>query len=103
MKRQPIDFATAKAKVKIQDVLALASFSPNFRRDAQVRGPCPVHESKSLKSKSFSANLERNIYQCFTCGSKGDQLKLYAEMTGLPIYEATAQLCEKLGLEVPRK
>ena len=103
MTRPPIDFKAAKEAVGISDVLALVSFSPNYRRGDQLRGPCPVHDSQSPKSKIFSANVARNIYQCFSCGSQGDQLKLYAAVTGLPVYEATEQLCETLGIETPRK
>ena len=101
MRRKPINFPDVKESVTIQDVLTLVSFSPNYRRGNQQRGPCPVHRSKSQHSKIFSANTDRNIYQCFSCGSKGDQLKLYAEVTGLPIYEATRELLDKLGAENP--
>ena len=99
MGRKAIDFVAAKEAVTIQDVLTLVSFSPNYRRADQQRGPCPVHQSESPRSRTFSANTARNIYQCFSCGSKGDQLKLYAEVTGLPIYEATEELLRKLAIE----
>lgn len=102
-KRPAIDFKAAKADINIQDVLSLVAFSPIHRRGDQVRGGCPVHDSQSPRSKAFSAHLRRNQYQCFSCGSHGDQLKLYAEVAGLPIYEATVELCEKLGVDLPTK
>ena len=103
--RRPIDFAALRRQVSIADVLELVEFSPVGRSGSQVRGPCPIHKSAREKSRIFSANLNRNIYQCFkrACGSKGNQLDLYAAVTGLPIYEAALELCQKLGIDVPWK
>lgn len=104
-KRQAIDFAELRRQVSISQVLELLRFQPAGRSGNQVRGPCPIHGSSSPKSRSFSANLEKNTYQCFakSCRSKGNQLDLYVATSGLPIYEAALELCEKLGIDVPRK
>jgi DNA primase len=96
-----IDFAAARARIPLGDVLELLGFRPCESRGDQVRGPCPVHHSTSPSSRSFSANLRRHIYQCFRCGSRGNQLDLYAQATGLSLFEATVTLCQRLGCEVP--
>jgi hypothetical protein len=103
--RGGIDYALLRRQVTISQVLELIDFHPVSRSGSQVRGPCPVHRSSSEKSRVFSVNLEKNTYQCFgrKCGSKGNQLDLYVAVTGLPIYEAALELCEKLGIDVPRK
>ena len=86
-------------------MLELIDFHPLSRSGSQVRGPCPVHHSTSEKSRVFSVNLAKNTYQCFAkkCGSKGNQLDLYVAASGLPIYEAALELCQMLGIDVPRK
>lgn len=46
--------------------------------------PLPNHASKDGKprSPSFSANLERKIWQCFSCGASGNALEFATYMEG---------------------
>jgi DNA primase len=96
-----IHFAEVRARITLADVLDLLGFVPCESSGDQVRGPCLVHHSISPLSRSFSANLKRHIYRCFKCGSSGNQLDLYAAVTGLGVFEATVALCEQLHLEIP--
>jgi CHC2 zinc finger len=96
-----IDFARVRCEIPLADVLNLIGFAPfEIARD-QVRGPCPVHRASSARSRSFSANVKRHIYKCFKCGSAGNQLDLYAKVTGLSLLEATIDLCRHLHSDVP--
>jgi DNA primase len=96
-----IRFTELRAQIPLAEVLDLIGFVPQEASRGQVRGPCPVHRSASSSSRSFSANLTRHLYQCFKCGSAGNQLDLYAAVTGLPVFEAAVSLCERLHREVP--
>ena len=96
-----IHFATVRARIPLADVLKLIGFVPCETSRDQVRGPCPVHHSTASTSRSFSANLKRHIYKCFTCGSKGNPLDLYASVTGLSLFEAAIALCKQLDREIP--
>lgn len=96
-----IHFAEVRARITLADVLDLLGFVPCESSGDQVRGPCLVHHSISPLSRSFSANLKRHIYRCFKCGSSGNQLDLYAAVTGLGVFEATVALCEQLHREIP--
>ena len=96
-----IDFAQVRALVSLLDVLNLIGFVPSDGFSVQVRGPCPIHRSPSQSSRSFSANLSLNIYRCFNCSSSGNQLYLYATVTGLSLFDAAVALCEQLHREVP--
>ena len=69
----------------------LVGFSACERRGNQRRGPGPIHRSSSGKSRSFSANLDKHAYRCFSCGSSGNQLDLWAAVTNLDLYQATIQ------------
>ena len=97
-----ICFAEVRARIALADVLALIGFVPCVDlRGSGGRGPCPVHHSATPSSRSFSANLRLHIYRCFKCGSTGNQLDLYASVTGLSVFEAAITLCEELHCEIP--
>ena len=96
-----IRFAEVRARVTMAEVLGLVGFVPCETSGDQVRGPCPVHHSASPSGRSFSANLRLQIYRCFKCGSSGNHLDLYAAVTGRSLFEATIELCERLGRDIP--
>lgn len=96
-----IRYAEIRALISLADVLELVGFPLPEAAGVQIRGPCPVHRSASPRSRSFSANLKRNIYYCFRCGSSGNQLDLYAAVTGLSLFDATVALCERLHRDIP--
>jgi DNA primase len=96
-----IHFATVRAMIPLADVLYLVGFVPSETSRDRVRGPCPVHHSTAPTSRSFSANLKRHIYKFLACESKGNQLDLYASVTGLSLFEAAIALCEQLDREIP--
>ena len=96
-----IRFQEVRAQVSLAEVLNLIGFVPQRSSRDQVRGPCPVHRSRSPRSLTFSADLNRQVYHCFTCGSSGNQLDLYAAVTGLRLFEAAVALGQQLGREVP--
>ena len=97
-----IDFRVLRSQIGISAVLDLLGFVASQRRGGQVRGPCPVHRSRHPGSRSFSAHLTSNIYQCFRCGSRGNQLDLWAAATRQPLYQAAIALYERLHRPLPR-
>ena len=96
-----IDFAAARAQLRLADVLALCAFTPSSRRGPQLRGACPVHRSTRPTSRSFAAHLGKNVWHCFACGAGGNALDLWVAWTGQPVYAAVVDLCARLGQEVP--
>lgn len=97
-----IDYRALRREIGIDAVLNLLGFVPAQRHGSQVRGPCPIHRSPRLESRSFSANLARNAYRCFACGSAGNQLDLWMAATQLPLHQAARDLCERLHHPPPR-
>jgi hypothetical protein len=93
-----LDFAAVRAAIAISDVLTLLAWQPTAGKGAQLRGPCPVHRSENSGSTSFSANLQKNAFRCFSCGKKGTQLDLFAAALGMPLYQATVELCRRLNV-----
>ncbi len=101
--RRSVDYREIRRRVSIAQVLELAGWTP-FRRElggTQLRGGCPVHKSQSPRSRVFSVNPSRNIFRCFKCSAKGNQLDLWFSLSSLPPYEAAIDLCDRLGIDVP--
>lgn len=97
--RSGIDFQTLRSLISMRAVLELLDWTPVSKNGPQLRGPCPIHQSSSEKSRSFSVNLEKQAFQCFSCGKKGNQLDLFAAATGLPLLEAAWTLSERLAID----
>jgi DNA primase len=60
-----------------------------------------VHGSSSPSSRSFSAQLQRNVWRCFVCQAGGNALDLWVQATKLPLDAAVLQLYRELGRAVP--
>ncbi len=96
-----IDYRAARALLPLADVLARLGFVPHRRHRQQLRGPCPLHRSRSATSRSFAAHLGKNAWHCFRCGAGGNALDLWAAVTHQPLHAAVLDLCQRLGRAAP--
>jgi DNA primase len=96
-----IDFRQARLSVRLAEVLELLGFEPSARRGDQLRGPCPVHGSRTPTSRSFAADGGKNLWHCFRCGAGGNALDLWVAVTRQPLHAAVIDLCRRLGRDVP--
>ena len=96
-----IDFRQARSQVHLAEVLELIGFTPSAGRGPQLRGPCPVHRSRTPRSRSFAAHLGKGVWHCFRCGAGGNVLDLWAAVTGQDVHAAVVDLYSRLGREVP--
>jgi DNA primase len=96
-----LDFREARARLQLAEVLDLVGFEPTCRRGQQVRGPCPVHRSRTPASRSFAAHVGKNAWHCFGCGAGGNALDLWVAVTRQPLHAAVIDLYKRLGREVP--
>ncbi len=96
-----IDFKAVREKVPMRDVLTLIGFVPCEAHGDQLRGPCPIHNSTSPKSRIFSVHLARNAFRCFKCGSSGNQLDLWAAVTKTELHAAAIDLCQRFQIDIP--
>jgi len=95
-----IDFRQVRTRISIAQVLALIRWDIRAAARGQVRGACPLHGSAE-DSRVFSVNLTRNVFQCFKCGARGNQLDLWAALTKQSLYDAALELCRRLNQDVP--
>jgi DNA primase len=68
-------------------------------RGDEVMASCPFpekHSSGSDKHPSFSINVDKGVWNCFSCSSRGTIEELVAKIKGITISEALSQL-EDLG------
>ena len=96
-----IDFNALRNTITMEEVLNKIGFESVSRTGDQLHGPCLVHGSSSLQSKTFSVNLRMGRYYCHKCQSQGNQLELWAAVHKLTIYDAAVDLCRVLGYDVP--
>jgi len=96
-----VDYGEVQSRVPMGRVLELLAIAARDVRGGQFRGPCPVHGSRSPRSRSFSADLGRGVCRCFRCGFAGNQIQLWATCKGMTVYEAAVDLCRQAGVEVP--
>jgi putative transposase len=97
-----IDFASLRRQVSMAQILRRLGHLDCLRGSSvQRRGPCPVHGSTHAGSRSFSVNLQKNVFRCFSpeCGAKGNVLDLWAAVHQLPLAEAAKHLAQSFGLD----
>lgn len=84
-----INFKELRAKLDFETILRHYGVEVK-RKGNQHHGFCPLpnHNGKR-NSPSFSANLDRGIFQCFGCGAKGNVLEFAAMMESVDLANGT--------------
>lgn len=79
-----VNFKTLRESLDFGEVLRDYGVQLTVKGDQAVAFcPLPVHRERSKrKSKSFSVNWKRNIFQCFGCQAKGNVLDFAVLMEG---------------------
>jgi hypothetical protein len=96
-----VDVAQVRKQVSMEQVLrALHAWDSLKGGGTQRRGPCPIHQSARTDGRSFSVNLQKNVFQCFdaSCGAKGNVLDLWAQSQRVTILQAAHDLAERFGI-----
>ena len=84
-----VNYQQLKDRLDFRRVLEEYGVEVTDRGDQAVAF-CPLPDHEDKKSKSFSANLERNIFQCFGCKTKGNVLDFAVRMEGFDPEDAKA-------------
>ena len=87
-----VDFKEIRLRVSLEDVIYTYYGIDNLKRQGKkLVGPCPVHGGDS--PRAFHADLERNLYHCFSkCKRGGNQLDFVAAKEGISIRDAALRL-----------
>jgi DNA primase len=81
-----INFKELRDRLNATDILAMCNVSVKVKGD-QAQGFCPLpthpkHDGKR-RSPSFSVNLKRGIWQCFSCRASGNLIDLVCRLQGM--------------------
>ena len=95
-----IDYAAVRRAIPMRRVLELLGYEAARRRGDRLRGWCPLQ--RSCSRESFRVDLGGNLFHCFSCDAGGNQLDLWSALTGLTLYEAVLDLCQRLRVEPPQ-
>jgi transposase len=104
-KHGTIDFAFIREQVTIRQALEHLGYLHRLRAErGELRGPCPIHSSENSKSRSFAANLDKNVFSCHNaaCGQAGNVIDFWAAVHKLPIYEAACHLADVFHIPTTR-
>jgi len=104
---EEVDFTALRREVTMQQVLSHLGWLQNLRgghQPGQLRGPCPVHGKQNSRSRSFSVNLDKHVFQCFNrdCQIAGNVLDLWAAVHRLPLREAALDLAATMHVHTRR-
>jgi DNA primase len=106
-----IDFKHLRDQIDFADLLRHHGVSLKVNTAGQHHGRCPLptHPEDNV-TLSFSANMRKKIWRCFSCGASGNCLDFTTRMDGgnpdnpADVRKAAAVLIERLNLSatVPR-
>ena len=96
-----LDYSAIRSRIPIRRVLELLGYQAVLQRGPQWRGPCPICSDHvgTAKQPCFSVHVGRDLFQCFECQRSGNQLDLWAYLSGLSLHPATLDLCHRLDVE----
>jgi hypothetical protein len=97
-----VDFAALRSQVTMEQVLRHLGLLDRLRGSGpQRRGPCPIHGSQGSRSRTFSVNFQKNVFQCFhpSCNAKGNVLDFWAAVHELPLHSAALDLAQTFNLQ----
>lgn len=78
-----IDFQLLREQLNFEKVLKHFGIEPKLNPSGQHQGICPLpSHPKGGNAHSFSANMKRKIWRCFTCGASGNILDFAVRMDG---------------------
>jgi DNA primase len=68
------------------------------KKGKEYFGLCPFHQEKT---PSFSVNQEKQVYNCFGCGSGGNVFSFLMQLEGLSFFETLEKLADRISLKLP--
>lgn len=74
-----VDFQTVRENLDVHEVLAHYGFEVKQNGQDQVKIHCPFHDDKN---PSCGLNTKKRVFNCFSCGEKGNILDFVARMEG---------------------
>jgi len=84
-----VDFRLVKESVSMQMVLEHYGINGLQKNGTELRGRCPIHKGDG---RAFQVSLSKNVFQCFSCKTRGNVLDFVATLEGCTVREAALKL-----------
>lgn len=92
-KKRWVDFQELKERVTFEQVLERLELLPGLERAGdELRGQCPICKRGDAKSKCFSINVSKQVFQCFACKKRGNVLDFTAAARDTDVHRAALWL-----------
>jgi transposase len=98
-----IDYPYLRSQINMERILShLGHFARLRGSGSERRGPCPLHADHRPRSRDFSVNLDKNVYQCFDpeCRSKGNVLDFWKSFQKLSLHQAAKHMADTFHLSI---
>ena len=98
---ESIDYAYLRSQITMERILSHLGHWARLRGSgSERRGPCPLHADHRPRSRDFSVNLDKNVYQCFDpeCASKGNVLDFWKSFQKLSLHQAAKHMAKTFQL-----
>ena len=96
-----IDYEELKHRIRLLELLTSIGWTNTEGRGEQLRGPCPLPacsakaaSASNSQKRSLSVHTGKNVYQCFSCGSRGNVLDFWQAYRGIPREESAIELSQ---------
>ena len=94
-----LDFTHIKRQLPMTRVLEHLGLMVGLRGSGtQRRRACPIHRGDG-RGRTFSVNLDENVFSCHKCKAKGDVIDLWAAIHRQTLRAAALDLARTFGLE----
>lgn len=100
-----IDYAYLREQITLERVLErLGLMERLYGQGSERRGPCPFHASGREGSKSFTVNLDKNVFHCKNrdCQAKGNALDFWCLIHNLSLHPGAVNLADSFQLHLQR-
>lgn len=97
-----VHYAFLREQVTMEQVLSHLGHFDQLRGSAsQRRGPCPLHGEQPGSGRTFSVNLQKNVFRCFhpDCHA-GNVLDFWRYYHNLSLYDAAQNLAQTFRLSL---
>jgi transposase len=100
-----VDYPYLREQITIEQILSHLGYLDCLRgAGTERRGPCPLHGATHERSRSFTVNFAKHVFNCLhpECRAHGNALDLWAAVHRLPLYEAALHLAQTFDLQTTR-
>ncbi len=88
-----VDFAEVRRVVTMAMLVDHYGIDWLRKTGDELRGRCPIH-AQAKGERAFHISLEKNVFNCFSCGAKGSQIDFCMAMEGISVRAAALKMQE---------